>query len=341
MKQAVMIEPGRIEIRDAPRPSPGTGELLLGIRLIGVCGSDVHVWGGKHPFTTYPVVQGHEFSAVVEEVGEGVSDFEPGMKATQMPQLVCRRCRPCLRGDYHICEHLRVQGFQAPGCAQEFFVAEAARTLRLPDRFTFEQGAFIEPLAVAVHAVAKAGELSGRNVVVLGAGPIGNLAGQVARAEGAAVLITDISDHRLEIARQCGLEATSNAAEEPLKEAADREFAEGGFDVALECVGVEATIGEAVEGIQKGGTIVVAGVFGVFGKKPRVDLGLLQDRELTLRGTLMYRRRDYERSIELIAGGKIATGPLCSKHFPIDEYAGAYEFIATQGDKAMKVFIDV
>lgn len=337
MKQAVMTAPGKIKIHEIERPQPGAGEVLLRIKRIGVCGSDLHVFHGQHPYTSYPVVQGHEFSARVEALGEGVTGLEPGMKVTALPQIVCGECGPCLRGDEHICDRLKVQGFQAPGCAQEYWVTAAEKIVPLPDAFTFDQGALVEPVAVAVHAVARAGELAGRNVVVSGAGPIGNLVGQVAQAAGARVLITDLSAHRLEIARACGLANTSLAGEEPLAEAVQRVFGPSGFEVALECVGVEATITAAVENIQKGGTIIVVGVFG---EKPRVDLGLVQDRELTLRGTLMYQRPDYEQAVELITSGAVVTQPLFSHHFPLEEYLQAYEFIEAQGDRTMKVLID-
>jgi L-iditol 2-dehydrogenase len=339
MKQAVMIAPGRIEIREVEAPTPGPGEVLLRIRRIGVCGSDVHVYHGKHPYTSYPVVQGHEFSATVEAVGEGVKGLTPGMKVTSMPQIVCGECAPCRRGDYHICDNLKVQGFQAPGCAQELWVTAADKIVPLPEAFTFEQGALVEPASVAVHAVSRAGNLAGRRVAVLGAGPIGNLVAQVARCEGAAqILITDLSDYRLGIARKCGLEATSNAREETLAQAAKRVFGKDGFDMAFECVGVEPTVTAIIETIQKGGTIVIVGVFS---EKPRVDLGLVQDRELNIHGTLMYKDRDYKRAIELIASGGIVTEPLVSKHFSFNDYLEAYHFIEAQGDKIMKVFIDV
>lgn len=216
MKQAVMIAPGQIMIHEIEAPKPGPGEVLLKIHRIGVCGSDVHVYHGKHPYTGYPVVQGHEFSASVEAVGEGVSGLRPGQKVTSMPQIVCGVCAPCRRGDYHICDKLKVQGFQAPGCGQEYWVTTAASIIPLPDTFTYEQGALVEPVSVAVHAVSRAGDLAGRRVAVLGAGPIGNLVAQVARAEGARVLITDLSPYRLDVARQCGLENVSNAKEETL-----------------------------------------------------------------------------------------------------------------------------
>ncbi len=338
MKQAVMTAPGKIEIRNVDIPTPGPGEVLLEIQRIGVCGSDIHVYHGKHPYTGYPVVQGHEFSATIKTVGAGVTGLAVGDKVTSMPQIVCGECEPCKRGDYHICDHLKVQGFQAPGCAQELWVTRADRVVPLPDSFSFEQGALVEPLSVAVHAVSRAGDLHGKNVAVLGAGPIGNLVGQVARESGANVLITDLSDYRLDVARQSGLDLTFNSKVEYLAQASERVFGKTGFQIAFECVGVEPTMTGAIAAIQKGGTIVVVGVFG---EKPRVDLGLVQDHELNLRGTLMYQRRDYLRAVELIASGKVKTDPLITRHFSLDDYLEAYHFIEAQNDKLLKVIIDI
>jgi len=338
MKQAVMTAPGVIEIRDIEPPVPGPGEVLLKVQRIGLCGSDIHVYHGKHPYTGYPVVQGHEFSAILEAVGPGVTGLQPGMKVTSMPQIVCGVCEPCKRGDYHICDELKVQGFQAPGCAQEYWTTDAKTIILLPDSFSYEQGAMVEPVAVAAHCTRRAGDLKGKNVAVLGAGPIGNLVAQAARAEGARVLITDISEYRLELAKQCGLEFTSNPTQESLKEASLRVFGATGFNVALECVGVEATMKDAIETIAKGGTIVVVGVFG---DKPRVDLGLVQNNELNLVGTLMYKKEDYLRAVELIGSGAVQTIPLMSRHYSMDAYLEAYKFIDQARDKTMKVFIDI
>jgi L-iditol 2-dehydrogenase len=338
MKRATMTAPGQIEISEASPPTPGPGQVLLSIQRIGVCGSDIHVFHGKHPYTSYPVVQGHEFSAIVEAVGPGVTGVERGQKVTAMPQVVCGECPPCRRGDEHICDKLKVQGFQAPGCAQQLWVTAAEKIVRLPDHFSFEQGALVEPISVAVHAIARAGDLSGRRAVVLGAGPIGNLVAQAARASGARVLITDLSEHRLEIARRCGLPDTSNPAREDLRTAAQRVFGDAGFDLAFECVGVEATLTAATENLAKGGTLVVVGVFG---DKPRMDLGLVQDRELRILGTLMYQRPDYEQAVAWIDSGAIITEPLMSEHFSMDQYLDAYRYIDEKRDQTMKVFIDV
>jgi len=216
-----MTKPGHIEIGEAEEPTPGPGEILLRIKKIGVCGTDIHVWHGQHPFTPYPVIQGHEFSAVVESVGEGVTIVKPGMKATAAPQEVCGVCNQCKRGDYHICDELKVRGFQAPGCAQDLFVTTEERIVAFPDSLTFEQGALIEPAAVAAHSTARLPSLEGKNVAVFGAGTIGNLVAQAARCRGAKkVMITDLSDFRLQKALDVGIDATCNVGKENFAEKA-------------------------------------------------------------------------------------------------------------------------
>jgi len=333
-----MTRPGVIVFGDVPKPVPGKGQVLIRVRRIGVCGSDVHVRHGKHPFTPYPVVQGHEFSGVIEAVGKGVSKLKPGLKVTATPQEVCGKCAPCRRGDYHICDVLKVRGFQAPGCAQDWFITEADKVVPLPASFTFEQGALVEPVAVAVHSTARAGRLAGRRVAVLGAGPIGNLVGQAARAQGAKVLITDVSAYRLEVAAACGLKAVSNAATESLAQASARTFGAKGFDVAFACAGVETALDEAVSAIAKGGTIVAVGVYG---DRPRVNMGFVQDRELNIIGTLMYQYGDFVKAVRLMKSGAVVTAPLDSNHFPFEQYPAAYAFIDAQADRSMKVFIDL
>src|SRR5262249_16296395 len=155
----------------------------------------------------------------------------------------------------------------------------------LPNTMSLDEAALIEPISVTVHAIRRGGGAEGKNVLVLGAGPIGNLTAQVAKASGArAVMIEDISAYKLDKAKKCGIDFVVNPDKESLGEAIARTFGPSKADLILECVGVEATITEAVQNARKGTTIVVVGVFG---KKPQVDLGLVQDRELTLIGTLM------------------------------------------------------
>ncbi len=339
MKQAVMTAPGQIAFADVEKPTPKEDEVILQTRRIGVCGSDIHVYHGLHPYTSYPVVQGHEIGGVVAAVGANVTHVQVGDKITFMPQVTCGECYPCKHGMYHICESLKVMGFQTGGAAQEYFALPADKVLKLPESMSLDQAAMIEPIAVTVHALQRGGGAEGKCVIVLGAGTIGNLTAQVAKASGAkAVMITDVSDYKLAKARECGIEYPINTGRENLGEAIARYFGPEKADIILECVGVEATMTDAVQYARKGSTIVVVGVFG---KKPQVDLGLVQDRELTLTGTLMYQRADYERAIELVAGGKMRLDAMITHRFPFDRYLEAYHAIEAAHGEYLKVMIEL
>ena len=339
MRQAVMTAPGAIEFREETNPIPGKGQVRIRIERIGVCGSDIHVFHGKHPFVTYPLIQGHEYAGVIESIGEGVQGVGVGDKVTATPQEVCGVCPPCRRGQYNACEKLKVRGFQAPGCAQDLFVTEADKLVTLPADFEPEQGAFVEPVAVAAHSTRRAGDLTGKHVVVAGAGTIGNFVAQACLSRGAAkVLITDVSEFRLDVARQVGIAATCNVAKETLADAAGREFGAHGFDVAVEVSGVEASLSSLVAEIGKGGTLLIVGVYG---DKPQVDMSVICEHELDVKGSMMYRHEDWEQAVKWIASGNVKTAPLVSKHFSFEQYAEAYAFIEAEGERSMKVMIDL
>ena len=339
MKQAVMEKPGTIRFEDAAETPPGVGEVRLRIRQIGICGSDIHVWHGSHPFTPYPVIQGHEFMGTVEAIGPGIDNPPPiGAKVTALPQIVCGECNPCKKGRFNICENLKVRGFQADGCGRELYNIPAERLVVLPDDFSADQGAFVEPVSVAVHACDRAGDLTGRNVVVLGAGTIGNLIAQVAKARGAGkVLITDIADYRLEVAKKCGVDYAINTTRQSLKEATTAAFGNGGFDLAFEAAGVEASLGSAVKAIEKGGLILIVGVYG---KPPVVDMGVVGEHEIVLAGSMMYWRSDWEKAVQLLASS-VTIEPLVSRHFSFAEWPQAYNYIDTNGASIMKVMVDL
>ena len=339
MLQEVMTEPGKIEFRTIERPTPKDDQVLVEMKRIGVCGSDIHVFHGLHPYTSYPVTQGHEVAGVIVEVGSQVGGLSVGDNVTFTPQVTCGVCYPCTHGMYHICEELKVMGFQTGGAAQEFIAVDAEQILKIPDHVSLDQAAMVEPVSVAVHALSRAGDVQGKSVLVLGAGTIGNLVSQVAKASGArAVMVTDISEYKLDKARECGTNLAINPREEDLGQALLRDFGPDRADLILECVGVQETITQAIENARKGTTIVVVGVFG---KKPEVDLGLVQDRELSLVGTLMYQKQDYERAIELVASGKLCLDTMITHRFPFKEYLKAYETIEGSKGHYMKVMVDL
>ncbi len=347
MKRATMICPkpqnsDNIEFSEEKVPRPGRGQVLLHIKKIGVCGSDIHVNHGTHatvPPEMYPLIQGHEYSAEIVETGDGVPAAILGKKAIARPQIVCGECPPCKRDDYHICNELKVEGFQAPGVAQDYFVTDESNVITFPDNFTHDQGTLVEPVSVAVHTMSRATEVKGKNVLVTGAGPIGNLVAQVAKANGAKkVLITDISDFRLEKATECKIDFVSNPKTEKLPDAIKRVFGNDGFDLAFECSAVQIALNGIVANINKGSEIIIVGCFT---QPPVVDLAGLQDRELTLIGTLMYKHEDYENAVGLISEGKVLCDPLITDRFTFDQYLDAYNHIDENGEMSLKVIIDV
>ena len=271
-------------------------------------------------------------------VGSEVTVCKPGDHITARPQLVCGKCNPCKRGQYNVCEHLRVQAFQADGAAQDFFVVDDDRVAKLPEGMSLDYGAMIEPSAVGAHASNRT-DVKGKNVVVSGAGTIGNLIAQFCIARGAKnVLITDVSDLRLAKARECGIKHTLNITKKTLKEAAQELFGEEGYQVGFEVAGVEVSIRSLMETIEKGSDIVVVAVFA---KDPALSMFYLGEHELRLIGSMMYRHEDYVKAMELVTNQLVALEPLQSKVFPFSEYQQAYEFIDANRETSMKVLIDV
>lgn len=340
MRQAILVEPKHIEFKEVAEPKAAdltAHQVLVNIKRIGICGSEIHSYHGLHPATFYPVVQGHEYSGVVMAVGSEVTVCKPGDHITARPQLVCGKCNPCKRGQYNVCEHLRVQAFQADGAAQDFFVVDDDRVAKLPEDMSLDYGAMIEPSAVGAHASNRT-DVKGKNVVVSGAGTIGNLIAQFCIARGAKnVLITDVSDLRLAKARECGIKHTLNITKKTLKEAAQELFGEEGYQVGFEVAGVEVSIRSLMETIEKGSDIVVVAVFA---KDPALSMFYLGEHELRLIGSMMYRHEDYLTAIDYVSKGIVNLKPLVSNRFAFEEYNDAYKFIDTHRETSMKVLID-
>lgn len=340
MRQAILVEPKHIEFKEVAEPKAAdltAHQVLVNIKRIGICGSEIHSYHGLHPATFYPVVQGHEYSGVVMAVGSEVTVCKPGDHITARPQLVCGKCNPCKRGQYNVCEHLRVQAFQADGAAQDFFVVDDDRVAKLPEGMSLDYGAMIEPSAVGAHASNRT-DVKGKNVVVSGAGTIGNLIAQFCIARGAKnVLITDVSDLRLAKARECGIKHTLNITKKTLKEAVQELFGEEGYQVGFEVAGVEVSIRSLMETIEKGSDIVVVAVFA---KDPALSMFYLGEHELRLIGSMMYRHEDYLTAIDYVNKGIVNLKPLVSNRFAFEEYDDAYKFIDAHRETSMKVLID-
>jgi L-iditol 2-dehydrogenase len=338
MKQAILTGPEKIEFSETDTPKVSFGKVLLKMKYIGICGSDIHAYYGKHPFMSFPIRLGHEIAGEIIEVGSGVENFQRGDLVTVMPQEFCGICEPCKSGRYNICNTLNVIGCQTPGAACEFFLVNADLVKPIPHKMTAELGAMVEPAAVGLHAVRRCGSVKGKNVVVIGAGTIGNVTAQAALAEGAkGVLITDLSDYRLDVAKKCGITYTANTSNVSMEKALAEALGETGADIVFECVGSGAAVNQAIQYAKKGGDIVVVGVFGI---SPEINMGWVQDREIRISGSLMYVEKDFQDTINYIAEGKIKMNPLISKTFKFEHYEDAFRYIERNKDTSLKVLIE-
>jgi L-iditol 2-dehydrogenase len=341
MRRVVVGTDGSVRVERAEPPGqPAEGQVRVRPSVVGICGSDLHARAGTHPFIPLPYRPGHEVVGVVDAVGAGVDGLAVGDRVVVEPNLVCGRCRQCRDGRYNICRNLAVFGCQTPGGLAEEFLLAADRLHRLPDGMPDELAALVEPLATPVHAVRIAGVGPGSRVAVLGAGPIGLLVLVVARAAGAAaVVVTDVLASKRDRARRLGADAVLDAGDPELVAKATEALATegaGGADVVFDCVAREASMRQAVELVDKGGVVAVVGVPA---GPTTVPLHLVQDREITVLGSLMYVGADMRRAIELLDSGAVAAEDLVTSVFPLDRAAEA--FAAGADPEQVKVLVRV
>jgi L-iditol 2-dehydrogenase len=326
-----------ITVEQVPAPVAGDGELLVRTTMVGVCGSDTHAALGHHPFMSLPYYPGHEAVGVVAAVGSNAGEFAAGDRVIVEPNLVCGQCPQCRSGRYNICQELKVFGCQTPGAMTDLFTIPADRVHRVPEGMTDVESALVEPLATPVHAVAKAGDLTGRTVVVLGAGPIGLLVLTAARHAGAATIaVTDLLPGKRDRALRLGADAALPADDPDLITQVHAALG-GPADVVFDCVAREQSMAQATDLVTKGGRIIVVGVGAVTPTPIRLDL--VQDREIRIEGTLMYTADDYRTAIGLIASGAVDTREIVTATFPLEEAGKA--FAASLAPEHVKVLVSV
>lgn len=326
-----------ISIEEVTAPEPGDNELLVRSTVIGICGSDTHAAVGHHPFIDLPYRPGHEVVGVVAASGPGAEEFTPGTRVVVEPNLYCGRCTQCRSGRYNICRQLEVFGCQTPGGMADLFTIRADRVHRVPDTMSDLQAALVEPLATPVHAVGKAGDLTGRTVAVLGAGPIGLLVVAAARRAGAArIVATDLLDTKRDRAVQLGADDALAADAADLAARAHTVLG-GPADVVFDCVAREQSMAQAIDLVAKGGRIIVVGV-GAPGTTP-IRLDLVQDREIRIEGTLMYTAEDYRAAFDLILSGAVEADAIVTATYPLEKAGEA--FAAALRPENVKVLVTV
>jgi L-iditol 2-dehydrogenase len=333
---AVLYEPGDIRIEQRPVPTPAEREVLVEVRTVGVCGSDVHYYEhgriGSY-VVERPLVLGHEVAGVVVERGARAQRHPVGQRVALEPGVPCGSCEECRHGRYNLCADVRF--FATPpvdGAFARYVTIHEDYAFALPDGLSDTGGALLEPLSVAIWACWKGGVGLGSRVLVTGAGPIGNLAVQTARAAGATTLaVADVNAERLTRALQVGATAAIDTSTRALVPA------DGPFDVLLECSGNAEVTGAGLLALRPAGTAVLVGMGP--GLEARLPVAALQQRELVLTGTFRY-ANTYPTAIALAAAGRVDLDGLVDERYPLAATDAALR--ATRLDpRLLKVVVDV
>jgi 2-desacetyl-2-hydroxyethyl bacteriochlorophyllide A dehydrogenase len=325
-----------LDTAPAATAPPGPGEVELAPAYVGICGTDLHIFhGDMDARVAAPAVLGHEMSGRITRVGPGVEGWAPGDAVSVMPLRWDDTCPACRSGHQHICQHLDFIGIDSPGAMQQRWTVPAATLIRLPDALPLDRAALVEPTAVAVHDVGRAGVREGEKVVVVGGGPVGVLIALVAQAAGAEVRVVELNAHRRLLAQKLGL-ATWDPAAEDLPELVREWTGDAGADVAFEVSGAAGGVDTAVEVLGVRGRLCLVAIH----PRPReVNLHRFFWRELTLVGARLYDRSDFEKAVALVADGTVPADRLISKVVPLTRAPAAFEALEGGGD-VMKILVD-
>jgi len=332
----------RIEIVEKPVPElERPDDVLIRMKSVGVCGSDIHYYlNGRigSQIIEYPFTIGHEGAGIVEMTASGVTLVKPGDRVAIDPAMACFNCDQCNNGRYHTCRNLKFLGCpgQADGCLSEYIVMPAASCYLLPENITFDQAALSEPLSIGLYAVRSAGDITGKSIGILGAGPIGISVMLSAMAKDAGrIFITDKIDERLALACKMGAEWTGNVIKSDIvKDILIEEPHQ--LDVVFECCGKQEAADQAVELLKPGGHLMIIGIPAF----ERWNFGVdnLRRKEITIQNV----RRQNEcvrETLEMISYGRLKPDLMQTNNFTLAQTAEAFAMVANYRDGVMKAMI--
>ncbi|MGC6582614.1 MAG: galactitol-1-phosphate 5-dehydrogenase [Akkermansiaceae bacterium] len=321
MKALQLTTPSQFEVIEKEKPSPSSGEVLVKVAFCGICGSDVHGMDNSSGRRIPPMIMGHEASGVIEELGDHVSDWNTGDRVSFDSMVFCGACDFCERGETNLCDSRQVMGvscaeFKRDGAFAEWVIVPARILERIPEGLSFEEAAFTEPLAVALHAVNLVKVQQGESALVVGAGLIGLLVVQALKRAGCGEIIAiDLDRGRLDLAQKLGATAAFHSLEDEI------ELPAGGVDMAMEVVGAGPTLDLAIKSVRKGGRV---GLVGNVVPEVNFPLQYVVTREITLFGSCAAAGECTE-ALEAIASGQIKVRPLISATIPLEDGQDYFE----------------
>ncbi|MHC5354795.1 2,3-butanediol dehydrogenase [Myroides sp. LJL115] len=338
-----------IRVEQVSIPKAGENQVKIAVKFAGICGSDLHEynhgpqlipWDTPYPLNNHKGVTtlGHEFSGVVEEVGSNVKHLKKGDRVVVEPIFRNPDSPFVERGEYNLGEYLGFVGLTSDGGFANFAIVEDYMVHKMPENMSFEQGALVEPAAVAVYAVSQSNLQLGQSVLVSGAGPIGLLAAQAAIARGASqVIVTDVAQKRLDKATQIGATTVLNALDPELDKKI-KSLTDGlGVDVFLDCAGVQASFDQGIKALRNGGCAVLVALFGKPVQMDALDLVL---REITIKGVIAY-RNNFPETMALISSGRMAVEKLVTSKINLDHIVDKGFEVLVSNPTQVKILVEI
>ncbi|CAG77278.1 putative zinc-binding dehydrogenase [Pectobacterium atrosepticum SCRI1043] len=321
MNTLICQEPKKLVWKKREIPIPGEGEALIKIKSVGICGTDIHAWGGNQPFFSYPRVLGHEICGEVVDTGKNVDRFKKGQQVTVIPYVACQQCPACKSGRTNCCEKISVIGVHQDGGFSEY-LAVPTTNLLLAEGIDPQAAALIEPYAISAHAVRRAKVLQGEQVLVVGAGPIGLGAAAIAKAEGAHVVVADTSAARREhVIAHLGLSVVDPSAED-FEAQLRAEFGGSLAEKVIDATGNQHAMNNTINLIRHGGSIVFVGLF-------KGDLQFsdpeFHKKETTMMGSRNATPEDFAKVGHLMSEGKLTAEMMLTHRYPFSTLADIYE----------------
>lgn len=335
MKAIVKEKPGPgFALREVPVPQAEPGTVIVQVKAVGICGSDVPILEGIRP-VPYPLIPGHEFAGVIAEVGPGVTDWRVGDRVTAGLVIGCGECLYCRRGQEELCDNLKEIGIHVDGAYAEYVRVPAVNLHRLPAELSFYQGASVDPIASSYHGLRRLNLRPEDTVVIFGDGPIGLYALQVVRARGVEkVMLVGHHDNRLEVAAGFGATVVNSHRQEPVEAVA--RFTNGHMaDLVVEATGAAGVMPAVLSSTAKGGTVLL---LGIFHHEAPLNPAPIIRHELQVVGSLCYSKEAFAASLELLRRGCVRIDSIVTHVFPLEEIGRALELLKRR--EAIKVILE-
>jgi L-iditol 2-dehydrogenase len=334
MKVAVWYGGKNIKIEDALKPKIKDNEVLVKVKAVSICGSDLHAYLGVSKRRVPPLVMGHEFSGVVVEIGGTAGGIKSGERVVVEPIISCGKCKACLNGKNNICGNMHLIGLHRSGAFAEYVPVPVDKCHKLSDNVSFEEASLAEPLAVAVHACNITPFEKNDKISIIGCGTIGLMTLQVLKfQEVESIFVVDTIDYKLELAKKLGANKIINAnKQDPVK----RILSEGGVDVVFEAVGRQKTVQQALSIVNNGGKVTV---IGMLESKMEIDMLDVTVKEIQIRGSYGYTTDDFKQAVELISTRKVKVKPFISHILPLSDITKGFEILSNEKENAIKVLL--